>query len=283
MFNSKGGSGSVSKGRARSDPAWKHCKEVERDDGKYYKYVVCNYCQQKIKGGVSRLKHHLAQTQKDVRKCLRVPDDVKDEMKKYLKIKENAKEVLERSFDERVDTGSYYRTHTTEDEIQEKGGSCPGSSGGLSSRGVRGPLDRFFPSQGNDHGKGHIPPKDAKEASKLVTLDVGRFFFENGIPFNVASSPSFVSMLRSVGDYGRGYKAPSPHDLSSWVLQTEVETTRKIVEDVRKTWKATGVTIMSDGVLLCFTVFYTILLIEAYASLRFEAYASPRKRKTPQY
>ncbi|KAK1555314.1 hypothetical protein Q3G72_024769 [Acer saccharum] len=121
------------------------------------------------------------------------------------------------------------------------------SSGGLSLRGVRGPLDRFFPSQGNDHGKGHLPLKDAKEASKLVTLDVGRFFFENGIPFNVASSPSFVSLLRSVGDYGRGYKAPSPHDLSSWVLQTEVETTRKIVEDVRKTWKATGVTIMSDG------------------------------------
>ncbi|TXG56985.1 hypothetical protein EZV62_018298 [Acer yangbiense] len=152
MLNSKGRSGSVSKGRARSDLAWKHCKEVERDDGKYYKYVV----------------------------------------------------FLERSFDERVDTGSYYRTHATGDEIQEMGGSCPSSSGGLSSKGVRGPLNQFFPSQINDHGKGHLPPKDAKEASKLVTLDVGRFIFENGIPFNVASSPLFVSMLRSVGDYGRG-------------------------------------------------------------------------------
>ncbi|KAI9177996.1 hypothetical protein LWI28_021530 [Acer negundo] len=136
MLNSKGGSGSVSKGRARSNPAWKHCKEVERDDGKYYKYVVRNYCQQEIKGGVSRLKHHLVQTSKDVRKCPSVPDDVKDEMKRYLKIKENAREVLERSFDERVDTGSYYRTQVIEGEIQEMGGSCLGSSGGLSSRGV---------------------------------------------------------------------------------------------------------------------------------------------------
>ncbi|KAK2634564.1 hypothetical protein Ddye_029356 [Dipteronia dyeriana] len=100
MSNSK--SGSVSKGRARYDLAWKHCKEVESDDGKYYKYVVCNYCQQEIKGGVSRLKHHLAQTYKDGRKCPSVSDDVKDEMKKYLKIKENAKEAMEQSFDERV-------------------------------------------------------------------------------------------------------------------------------------------------------------------------------------
>ncbi|KAK3218585.1 hypothetical protein Dsin_012555 [Dipteronia sinensis] len=59
---------SATKGRARTDPAWKHCKGVERGDGKSYKYVVCNYCNQEVKGGVSRLKHHLAQTQKDVSK-----------------------------------------------------------------------------------------------------------------------------------------------------------------------------------------------------------------------
>ncbi|TXG73450.1 hypothetical protein EZV62_002029 [Acer yangbiense] len=84
------------------------------------------------------------------------------------------------------------------------------SSGGLSSRGVRGPLDRFFPSKDNEHGNGHLSPKDAWEALKLVTLDVGRFFFKNGISFNVSTSPSFVNMCRSIRDYGRGYKALSP-------------------------------------------------------------------------
>ncbi|KAK2637668.1 hypothetical protein Ddye_025463 [Dipteronia dyeriana] len=54
-------------------------------------------------------------------------------------------------------------------------------------------------------------------------------------------------MCRSLGDYGRGYKALTPHDLSSWVLQVEMETTGMIVEDMKKTWKATRVTIMSDG------------------------------------
>ncbi|KAK1571693.1 hypothetical protein Q3G72_021476 [Acer saccharum] len=248
MSSSKSGS-SISKGKARTDIAWKHCKEVERGDGKSYKYVECNYCKQEVKGGVSRLKHHLAQTQLNVRKCPLVPDEVRDEMKTYLKKRENTKQAMEQIFDERVDCGSYYHTHASlDDQEMGGGGSCPGGSGGLSSRGVRGPIDRFFPSKGNDneHGKGHLPPKDVKEASKLVTMDVGRFFFENGIPFNVASSPSFASMCRSLGDYGRGYKVPSPHDLSTWVLQKEVETTNTIVEEVKKTWKTTGVTIMSD-------------------------------------
>ncbi|KAK2664976.1 hypothetical protein Ddye_003550 [Dipteronia dyeriana] len=131
-------------------------------------------------------------------------------------------------------------------------GSCPSTSGEVSSRGVRGPIDQFFPSKGNDneHGKGHnvpLSPTDAKEASKLVTLDVGRFFFESGIPFNVVVSSAFANMCKSLGDYGRGYKVPSPHDLSTWVLKKEVETTEKIVDDVKKTWKTTGVTLMLDG------------------------------------
>ncbi|KAK0582738.1 hypothetical protein LWI29_029002 [Acer saccharum] len=130
---------------------------------------------------------------------------------------------MEQRFDDRVDIGSYYHTYGS---LEEMGGSCPSSSGEVSSKGVRGPIDRFFQSKGNDneHGKGHnvpLPLKDAKEASKLVTMDVGRFFFENGIPFNVAVSTSFASMCRSIGDYGQGYKVPSPHDLSTWVLKKE--------------------------------------------------------------
>ncbi|TXG73392.1 hypothetical protein EZV62_001971 [Acer yangbiense] len=74
-------------------------------------------------------------------------------------------------------------------------------------------------NKGNEHGKGHVPPKDAKEAWQLVTMDVGRFFFENGIPINVVTSASFSSMFRSLGDYGRGYKVPSSYDLSTWVVE----------------------------------------------------------------
>ncbi|KAK1589206.1 hypothetical protein Q3G72_031502 [Acer saccharum] len=128
---------SVTKGRARTDSAWKHCKKVERGDGKSYKYVVCNYCKQEVKEGVSRLKHHLAQTQKDVRKCPLMPQEVKDKIKSFLKKKYITKKAIKQSFDEKVDNSSYYHAHPSLKEIQEMGGSCPGSSGRLSSKGVR--------------------------------------------------------------------------------------------------------------------------------------------------
>ncbi|KAK2640937.1 hypothetical protein Ddye_022700 [Dipteronia dyeriana] len=108
---------------------------------------------------------------------------------------------MEPNFDDKVDTNSYYQTHVIKDEIQEMRGSYPNSSGRLSSRGIRGPLDRFIPSKDSEHGNGKLPLKDAKEASKLVTLDLG--------------------VADRIGD------------------------NKKIVEDVKKTWKATGMTIMS--------------------------------------
>ncbi|KAK2637874.1 hypothetical protein Ddye_025669 [Dipteronia dyeriana] len=80
-------------------------------------------------------------------------------------------------------------------------------------------------------------------------MDVGRFFFMNGIHMNVVTSPSFSCMCRSLGDYGWAYRVPSCYDLSTWVLQKEVETINTVVDDVKKTWKTTGVTIMSDGLI----------------------------------
>lgn len=86
-----------------------------------------------------------------------------------------------------------------------------------------------------------------KELRSKISLDVGRFFFENAIPFHAVASPSFVNMCRAIGSYGRGYKPPTIHDLRSWILKKELETTENIVEDIKKTWSKTGVSILSDG------------------------------------
>ena len=40
----------------------------------------------------------------------------------------------------------------------------------------------------------------AKEYQNQVCLDIERFFYENGIPFNVAKSLSFINILGSVGN-----------------------------------------------------------------------------------
>ena len=67
------------------------------------------------------------------------------------------------------------------------------------------------------------------------------------IPFHVASSPSFVNMCRSLGNYGRGFKPPTPYELSTWILKEEEKTTKVFVAEVTKTWAQTRVSILLDS------------------------------------
>ncbi|KAK0585161.1 hypothetical protein LWI29_024096 [Acer saccharum] len=91
--------------------------------------------------------------------------------------------------------------------------------------------------------------KNEKEArdKTCMDMDIDIFFFTNGIAFNVASSPSFINMCRSIGNYDRGLKPPTTHELSTTILKVEEDNTKEIVSNVAKTWSQTGVTIMSDG------------------------------------
>ena len=41
-------------------PAWKHGVEVEMEEQKGYKYIQCKLCDKVLKGGVYRMKKHLA-------------------------------------------------------------------------------------------------------------------------------------------------------------------------------------------------------------------------------
>ncbi|KAL4574601.1 hypothetical protein LXL04_021435 [Taraxacum kok-saghyz] len=230
-----------------TDPAWKYGKVVPPPDGKKkaYKYVQCNFCAKVCKGGIGRLKSHLAWSHKGVRECHKVPDEVRVEMKTLEDNYKAEKHNSQRNFQEDVSSGAYFGTGA--------GGSGSGAGGSsvAGSRGVRGPMDRYVTDVQDDE-QGPTPqeiltPAKANELRNQVCLDIGRFFFENGIPFNPATSPSYYSMMRSIGNYGRGFKPPSMHELRTWVLQAEVKTTTMIVDDIRETWKTTGVSLLSDG------------------------------------
>lgn len=235
--------------KKRTDPAWKYGEEVrpEGEQKKAYVYIKCKFCDRVITGGVSRMKNHLAGTHSNTTPCEKAPKEVVKEMKDYLERGKQAKEIRQENFDYLSSHGSYYGGE------QEEGSRQPT----ISNRGVRGPMDRFVTSSGaSGDGANHMPMLDdepqvmshnAQERRKNVCLDIGRFFFENGLPFNIINSPSFTNMIRSVGDYGRGLKPPTSYELKTWILTEEVNTTKKMVEDVKKTWPSTGVTIMSDG------------------------------------
>ncbi|XP_052624969.1 uncharacterized protein LOC128132437 [Lactuca sativa] len=191
------------------------------------------------------MKEHLAGSRKDAAPCVNVPDIVKEEMKQYLKAYQDQKFTKQLNFEENVGCGSYHMSNSNNNVMGAN------SSPSVSTKGVRGPIDHYMEIPlDDDQGTVAVEkmtPAKAKEHRNRVCLDIGRCFYENGMPFNIASSPAFVNMVRSIGDYGRDLKPPSAHELGTWILKEEVKTTTTFVDDIKATWKQTGVSLLSDG------------------------------------
>ncbi|KAD7117269.1 hypothetical protein E3N88_04537 [Mikania micrantha] len=129
----------------RRDPPWKYSEEIEvpaEGAKKGYKYVKCNFCNKVITGGVQRMKAHLACTHKNVIPCPQVPQEVKNEIREFLKQFETSKFSFQRNFEESIDAGAYF--------VSSAGGSGSGDSCPSVQRGVRGPMDRFVNSMDDD-------------------------------------------------------------------------------------------------------------------------------------
>ncbi|KAH6800931.1 hypothetical protein C2S52_001395 [Perilla frutescens var. hirtella] len=213
---------------SRRDPAWKYGTEIE-------------------------VSAHLAHKHNNVFACPNVPEEVKNEILSYLNTFQNAKHTAQRNHQEMVDFGSYYGVDATAGSRTGTDGAIPAPDSKIgmmsrSSRGVRGPMDRFVNDKGNDeNADGTMTPANAKELRNQVCLDIGRFFYENGIPFNCVRSASFTNMAHSIGNYGRGIKAPTMYELRTWILNEEEKTTVAFVDDIKATWKKTNISLLSDG------------------------------------
>ena len=174
------------------------------------------------------MKEHLACTHKNVRPCPKVPDDVKKEINDYMNKWAVEKRVAHQKFEEMVDVGSYYGDGFV--------GSC--QSPQVVSDRVRGPMDKFLNNVVDDKEANERPSlrttSREKEARFRVCLDIGRFFYENALAFNIAKSPSYFNMCRSIGDYGRSLVSPSMHELRTWILKEEVLTIEKFMEEVKR-------------------------------------------------
>ncbi|KAH6825307.1 hypothetical protein C2S53_007031 [Perilla frutescens var. hirtella] len=189
----KGGNGQC------RDPTWKYSVEIEKGVNKPYKYFKYNFYSKDIKGGVKRVKDHLAHNRNNVAPCLKVPEKVKEKIKKYMNDFEQTKHMVQQNMKEQVDSGSYYHVN--------HGGSDGTKEMMSSSRGFRGPIDRFMVNIGDDE--------------------------VNGIPFNVIRIPLWINMCRSIAEFGRGLKEPSMYEMRTWILDEEVKTTTTIVDEIK--------------------------------------------------
>eukprot|EP00253_Pinus_taeda_P016332 PITA_16332 len=81
-----------------------------------------------------------------------------------------------------------------------------------------------------------------------LDASIGRFFFANGISFNVCRSPYWKEMVRDlVNNAPKGYKPPSYEKMRTSVLSEERAWVEARLQDIKDSWKESGVSIVSDG------------------------------------
>ncbi|KAI3877771.1 hypothetical protein MKX03_019211 [Papaver bracteatum] len=196
------------------DPTWEHCKVVNAGNKKF---LTCNYCGNKYHGGVYRIKHHLAQTKNNVAMCKEVTQEVKKLFLDYIQKFENDKEKCEELGDLNGEDELGTREKLMRDAL--KGTKTPNT------------LSTYF-------------NKPKRDDACMAICD---FFYANALPFNVVNIKYFKRMLNVVGEFGKGLKPPSMHEIRVTNLKNKVEYVQGTLEAFKQEWKRTGCTLMSDG------------------------------------
>lgn len=86
-----------------------------------------------------------------------------------------------------------------------------------------------------------------KEEREEVCAQICRVFYNNLLSFNVVKDPEWIKMTGMIGNFRKGFKSPSYHEVRVKSLKLEVERTMNLLSEFKEEWKRTGCTIMSDG------------------------------------
>ncbi|XP_057770757.1 uncharacterized protein LOC130990547 [Salvia miltiorrhiza] len=191
---------------------------------------------------------------RESKKCHKAPEHVRTEVNAYMIKKATSKVLNQFARNPSQDVGDY-----DEEEVEIEGSSSRTITSKVApaSKRMKGPLDVLFASkqpssQSQEVLKGRKERKRIFGASDKVYRDkacevIARFFYDNAIPFNSATSDSFKGMVEAIGQYGPGLVPPSMYELRVLFLQKEVEATNTKVMEFKKEWAIKGCSILSDG------------------------------------
>lgn len=243
------------------DPAWKYCTMPDINKKSYLK---CKFCSYVGTGGITRIKNHLANLKGEgAAVCKNVPSDVKEEMRKLVSKKDEAKERKAKHAAEQRDDFSFGDSDGSCDEGDMLSRNeillLSGVQGQSKKGSSYGSMDKFCTKTPEEilaarNAKGYsgkvqskVSTQKREERRGLACEYICQFFYEAGIAHNSTMLPSFSLMLEAVGAFGRGLRGPTPHEMGGPFL----EKAKKKVEDGfgghKESWELNGCSVMTDA------------------------------------
>ena len=248
-----------------NDPGWKYGYWANLQDRNE---VTCILCGNPQKGGIKRLKKHLAGGHADAKLCesKRLTTAIRKEMRDYLEQNKRKRPLFQ-------DEGEQAPNVVEVVDVEADASVIHHPSSGTAAKQRRATYQftvaktkaaaktnktvvemlRKTPEElvEERYSKSYQPTIEAstktKEEKEYVDLQWALLFYECGISFNAAAARQFQIAIEASIQYGSGYIPPTPYDLGEPLLKKAVKLTSTAREDHEKAWKHYGCTLMSDG------------------------------------
>ncbi|KAM0872287.1 hypothetical protein ACQ4PT_038817 [Festuca glaucescens] len=244
-----------------TDPGWDYGYMVTPGNSNI---VKCNLCGKVTQGGIKRHKEHLASTGGDALGCPRASTQLRREIYEYLE-KNRRNQPLPDDDVVEVDAAGTTTTIVEASTTRESSGTAAKRnkrafavkiSGkkvqSVATKSVASMLRRKPEDIVDERRCGRSQStmeSSTKTEAELHYVDRqwALFFYECGIPFNVASSRQFQIAIEASCQCGSGYKPPSHYQLREPLLRDCVKETKLLRAKHETAWKQYGCTLMSDG------------------------------------
>lgn len=140
--------------------------------------------------------------------------------------------------------------HIVDDDEEEEDVDTSVSSSNAKSvpprKKMKTPLDVPFTSNPPTPSSQNVLMNDMVCRDK-VNDAIANFFYENAIPFHVATRDSYKEMIVEIGKYGPGLVPPSMHELKVPLLNKQVDFIDTQMLEHKKEWAVKGCSILFDG------------------------------------
>ncbi|XP_047252772.1 uncharacterized protein LOC124887332 [Capsicum annuum] len=188
----------------KRDPSWAYGIAI----GNTNTQIKCIFCDNIYNGGIFRHKKHLIGGYKDVIVCPKVPNVVKEEMKEYMK-KKNELKTQTRHDAAMVDLVDDDQTENDEIEVNMPMGppskyqrkSSTSRSGSSTASNVKGSMDIYFPQLPNEKKKtcNRCLASSRKILRDRAVSAFARWMYDAGLPFNCVNyTESFGEFIEAV-------------------------------------------------------------------------------------